>query len=338
MNLTYIANLVKKLAIPISVVLIIGILVFLIFVRISGKEGELQLLRQTEIPTLNLSEDNIVFDTTKLTSPDNIPHKLTVYGVRNSETSAFDIQSITNTLKFAGNPTEINDANQGKGVIYSNEEGVLLVYPQSIIYQKNTPIASTNTQDPSLLKEKAKNFLTGISLETGQLIQASVTYEIISGEHLRGTLDKNQAQFITFHFPQTISGLPIIGPLENNKIRFDAGGNVSELVYLMQPQTQALGNYPIISLQDALKELNHGKGSLVNTEGEYEDTRIYSQIDNAKLESAYPAYYLVTEDKSIVQPLWVFKGTSSVDTTTFDVTFAVPAIDPQFLIPTPTKP
>jgi len=340
MDLTSTANLVKKIAAPILALIIIIILITLIIMRLNRDEStiqpaetELQPISIEEISSLNLNDNRITFDTSNIKTPTTVFDNLTVFHIDQSQ-SLLDKPVFASKLNFVNEPQDITDSKLGPGLAYTNQQATLLVYEQAIIYENKNIETSINNPEINVIKQKAQDFLTNLNLDSTGINESVIKYGVISGEQFTQIQDPDLSQFTILNFPQLISKIPlIIGSFTQSNMVFDRAGNIYKLQYFQPPLISPLGEYPLISTQEAILALNAGKGILVKTESNYKDVRIYSQINNAAIKEANLSYYLNSNESSTLQPYWVFEGTSTLeDNSVFNVVFVLSAVDPQFLI------
>lgn len=267
------------------------------------------------ITTVQFSKDN-------LTQNENYSRKLPIYTVTDSPSLVTNSGSLSQKLGFNSQPQDLNDISQGRGLIYENKNGSLVIYPSMLTFQKYGTDQTAGTQDVSFLHQKAIDFISSLGLSINFSSNPSVTYSVARGEFQEKTTDSQKANLTTITLSYELSGVPVIFERNQTTVTFNSSGDITKLVYAQFPSVKEESVYPVAPAQAALQQLLSGKGSLINlsTQNNYEGTP--QTIKNINLESQTLAYYLENKATTI-QPIWIFLGTSDAKA---EVKYAVPAI------------
>lgn len=261
--------------------------------------------------------------------PQKYPKELPIYFKKS--TSFVDSQTqVAQKLGFSQSPIRLDDANLGSGIVYSNEDGALSIYPHQISYHRypkeNT--GSANFPDPKELKSKALNFISSLGLTTNFAQDFQTNYLKAQDEFVSRTEDPKEATRIQIELKYELSGIEVLNTKNNTTVTFDRGGNILKFVYVQfsaEPSTQ---NYNIISPEDAKNILNTSPALVkITTSNNFEP--LEEPVASAVITEATLAYYLNYKNNDPIQPVWIFRGKSKASQNTeATLYYAVPAIKP----------
>ncbi|OGD95986.1 hypothetical protein A3B52_03015 [Candidatus Curtissbacteria bacterium RIFCSPLOWO2_01_FULL_41_28] len=334
-NLTTAAAACKKFVWVLSLILLIGFLIFLMFYRFSPKTLPREIPKPIEKPAFEtFPGEASQFITDRLSTPTNIPKTLPIYRLTLRESLLPNANFFASKLGFRNPPKELNDVTFGQGLLFSKEDGALSVYQDIISYQEFITEPQIGQFDETRLKIKALEFISGLGILTTNInlqSEPTVTYQKLAGEGFAPTKDPNLANFVNFIFNYTLEGLKVVGNISDLRITLTPAGDVVRLTFRSFGAEAETDGYLLMEFQDALKLLLNNQGSLIKVSGEQEDVEVSRNFGRVSLNNTYLAYYLSTKQPDTIQPIWVFEGESIINSLPVNVTFAVPAIESKFL-------
>lgn len=324
-KLTTLAGVIRKIA-PFAVVILLAtILIILIRLRYSPKEPPLTIQK----PRLEALPGQVrEFDLGQLNPPGRSPDKMPIYSLQAAKSLLDQTSSLATRLGFANSPQPIEDINLGKGLIYTDSNAALIVYREVLTYQRIKPPETSTKLSSQGLKTKAIEILNSLDQTLAQT-EPQISYWQISGEDFAET-SPGLAIFVEFTFPGQIAGFPVISAIATRKVTLDMAGNLSKLSQRNFQVGATLNEVKILSFQKALELLQRGNATIVAIKGTGDDTSQLQQLTRVSLTEAYLAYYLESQTSATIQPVWVFEGLGQVKNVLVTLTFAIPAIDPQF--------
>src|SRR3990167_91863 len=268
-NLTTAAAACKKFVWVLSLILLIGFLIFLMFYRFSPKTLPREIPKPIEKPAFEtFPGEASQFITDRLSTPTNIPKTLPIYRLTFRESLLPNANFFASKLGFRNPPKELNDVTFGQGLLFSKEDGALSVYQDIISYQKYiSQSRATGQFDEIRLKIKALDFISGLDIPTTNTnlqSEPTATYQKFSGESLAPTKNPAQANFITFNFNYALEGLKVVGNISDLRITLSPSGEVARLIFKLFKATREPDDYPILGFANALKMLLNNQGSLIN--------------------------------------------------------------------------
>ncbi|MBI2598874.1 hypothetical protein HYW40_01505 [Candidatus Curtissbacteria bacterium] len=267
------------------------------------------------------------FNTQDLAFPDSYPQILPQYSVDDSQKNLIDDSgAFANKFAFAQKPITLQDENVlGSGLLFSNENGTLSVYKSLVSYQKYLKDSKPAVFNIPQLRQAAIVFLSELELTQDLANEPKIIFLKLQGETLGPTQEKD-ASYIRFHFGHELEALPIISSADGADTTFDSSGNIVQFSFRQSSFKSKNDSYSVISPKEALANLNAGKGSLINIQGEVEGVETIKDLGLVNLKQAYLAYYLPIKTPKTTQPVWVFEGEASPNSLPISVQFAVPAI------------
>lgn len=332
-NLTNTASLFKKIIAPISILLLVGALIFLIFFRFTRVPKP--ILPPIDKPLIDaLPPATTSFDSSSLAMPQEIPEILPVYEITNQPDLQSKASVIAQKLGFDQKSNELNDINLGEVLMYSNNNASLSIYRESIFYIASSPAtAGVQFQDLSQYQTRGQDFLSSLALPISSLSEPSIKLSKKINNEITTTSNLKEADFINFKYHYLISGIPMVMPTSPISVTLNAQEELIHLSYRSLGEFKTLAEYPVITPREALELLLNSQGALIETKETEETGPLTSleRINVATLQQAYPAYYLPSKTPQVLQPVWVFEGETVIGDETIQLTYAVPAISGKFL-------
>ncbi len=331
-NLTDTASVVKKIFLPIIIILLFFLLVFLIYFRFTRTDGN-QILTPIEKPKFEaLPVSTTSLDTSQISLPQSTPKSLSVFKIVGTQDLQLNASSIAQKLSFAQQPSQLDDTNFGQSLFYSNNGASLFIYKNAISYTNTAQLQNkVEFSEVGELQSHAENLLASLGLLIYSLDEPVVTFSKTQNGKIASAINFQEASTINFQNQYLLSNIPVIMPTSPISLTFNKQGGLIYLNYRLLGETQMLFEYPIIQAQDALKILLAGGGSLVQIK-EPEEVSIGELRGIAVvLKQAYLGYYLPTQTPENLQPVWVFEGETFAQEEKIPVSYVVPAIRPEFI-------
>lgn len=325
-NLTSVAQIVKKytkILAAFFILLIIGIFVLLKLTGF-GREENLPKLPKLNYETHPAKIGNLY--TRKVKFPQKTPKQLAVYQTQEAKSLLLNSQFYADKLAFKNKPKEINDASFGKGKLFTNAGGFLVIYDNDVAYQKYFKKVPPGKLDFDLLKSKASDYLNNLNLSLADFSDPEISYSYLSGEDLVSTTDQNRASFITLTYHYSADSLKIISSSSRTRITMDSNGSVVSFNYKslnIGPKGQT---YPIIGKNEALNLLRERQGKVIEVTGVTDEAVPLDYLPPIEIQNAYLAYYAPAKSQELIQPVWVFEGVGTYKNSPIQVKIAVEAI------------
>lgn len=329
MNLTAVAQFIKKYTGPIVALIVIPtLLVAIILIYKNQIESRLPLLKK---PTLSQFSPKIQkINIQDLKQPQNLPGRLPVYKVGQNTDFLKNSQSLAQKLGINTPPIQTNDINLGKGSIFADKDNVISIYKNSVSYQK----LNLKPQKGNFNKENAANiakkYLTNLGFNTDNLSVTGSALETIEGDNILETQDPQNADLIKLDFGYTISGIQTISSQFIINASVDISGQITSFNFRGLGETQKLNTYPLISFKDVVQALTSGKGAVITMEGFGGYASQLGNLDQINVTSANLTYYLPVNPQDPIQPIWVFDGQTTVKNSFIKIKIAIPAIQEKF--------
>lgn len=327
MNLTQAASLSKKFAPILILLVVIGFLLIIIAIRYSAKKqpapDTIEAPRFESLPAKTTG-----FNLENLQRPPQIPKTMAVYNLNSPTNFQSKASFFAESLNISGEPQTISDINLGEGLVYSDSQGTLVIYPQTITYQNSSFAVSARKLTTQEVQQKVAETLAilGFAVNNPQ-----TSFSKVSGEDITETQDEKTADFVKFSFSYDIAGYPLISPSNALSTTADFSGNIIHFTFRSFVTGSAIGDYPIISFEQATQALTAGQAELVKITGESEDITSTELIPEVFLSTAYLGYFLPSTSDKNIQPVWIFEATFEKDGSLSTVTYVIPAIQADFL-------
>lgn len=321
------ANLLKKSLPIVGFLLVIIILIALIAIKYTQKDPEPQEPQTPyslpQIKTFPATASG--FNVQNVNLPQNYPKSLPAYEYIQPKNLLENASLYAQRLNFAAEPVKIGSSQTEEGLIYSQENKILGVYPNSVSYQSSLPLTqSIQTEENELIK-KTQDFLENFDFQTS-LENPHVIYTNSAGETESQVQSKSEANIVSFNFAQNLQGFEIAG---GNQVHISFTGNGEIVDFNLHPLqiNQPTTAYKIVQPQKALDQIRQNQGFLINIEGDREDIEAITKLGPVMLTEGTLAYYLPSEKQELIQPIWLFKGSAQIQDLELDLEYAVPAFE-----------
>jgi len=347
MSLTEISAIAKKIFVPATVVLIIGMLILLVVYRFTSSrkpiprpEAKIQTITFIKSPifqgpaALNIDEK---LSKTKLESKDKL-----AYSIKINPPSQNQAQILAANFGFTAEPKIIEDKNLGQVFQWDNPTGTLKIDNSKLTYI-NKP--SKNNQNRTNINSKEDIMpIIDQMLERYNLQNPNFTpsendvrfYKYTNGvpQKIEELVDSDLIN-VTMSFK--LKDLPLVDQNASSDsiiVTIDRSGQITLLSYRFPPSIEPLNNYPLISISDAITEIKSGKYTVADlkpefgSKGEGGDT---IQIQSANLENVSTVYYFSQPTPLNLQPVYLFTGRSQTSLGKATIRVLVPAIAREFL-------
>ena len=342
-NLNTTVSTVKKILILLAIFVIVVSLISLIWLRFKTADNGSKQVSSEEIEPPKFTKTAFItkqFDTQKLSLPQNTPKTLLAYKSSGGSDFLNKAPSLAQQLGFNQPPTETTDAIVGKKLFYDNQNIYLSIFQNGFSYSNFATqlTGSGRFAGPDELKNTAMSFISNAGIQADVSDEYSTRYYQSSGEFEELVNNPENANIIEIILHYQISGLKVIGQNIDVYARFNKLSELRELVFNQFNPGEESGSYPVITVEEAVKQLVAGKGNLVNAVSPSDYTPIPKQINRVNLQKVYLAYNMPPKNGQTIQPVWVFEGTSTLNGKEAFLTYAVPAINSEFFENIPTQP
>lgn len=347
MNLTEIAAIPKKLFIPISVIFIVGILIFLIVYRFTSSKKTIPV-PETKIQAITFIKSPILQGPTSLKINDKLNRstqeieKAQAYNLQEKSLSQTQAQALAANFGFVEEPKITNDKNLGQSFQWSNTSGMLKIDNSKLTYIKSISEKSQNIRNINS-SEDLKPVIDQL-LEKYNLQNTSFTLsknEIRFYKYENGVPQKTEdlidSDLISTTISYNLEGIPLVdhnASADSITITVDRSGQATLLSYRFPPSIEPISNYPLTPINDAVKEIRTGNYTVADLKPEFgskgeggETVKIQSAI----LENVSLAYYFSQPVPLNLQPVYLFTGKGQTNFGTGTIRVLVPAIARQFL-------
>ncbi len=327
-SLTSAAELSKK-ALKLSPFLFaVFLLVVLIVLRFSPKKTPPPQIEKPIIKAVAQVKNS--FDLTNVTIPTTKVDSMPTYNQNPSESLIPKAQEYAIKLNFENPPERITDIDLGEGLTYTKNGASLSVYKDSLTLAQSaepTNLQQLNTQE---LEIRASQFLIDLG-SSSDFSTARISYVKATAHDLIESDDPTNASYVKFYFSPKIATYPLLTSGYQNTILLDFKGNVLQLFLRnFAGATEGQESYPILDADEAKSELVTGQSFLINLSGPDND---FVQKEPILIKKIYLAYYLPSESRGNIQPVWVFEGESTNEQTLTKLTYIATAIRKQFFKP-----
>jgi hypothetical protein len=325
-SLTNTSTLIRKLAPPVVVFVVVSLLLTLIYFRFFTKDDTktLSLLSKPQITALPTKTTSFSTNNLKV---EKTPKKLDVFINNHDKFTENDNFTILSQFNLKNEPQPLKDVNRGEGKLFSADKGFLIIYESTFVYQayvdKNLGANSFNLES---LKQKSLDLFRDFGITN--VSEPRTDYSRFKGEDVEKVLIPTEANFINFHYNHLLNGFKVISNAELLTSTYDSNGSIFKLELTRFQPGNTKGVYPLISIDKAI-ELLKENALLINITGTREDLTLLKTIASTDLKSAYLAYYFSYLDTDI-QPVWVFEGLAKTVVGNVEVIYVTPAVDPRF--------
>lgn len=328
-QLAEISSFIKNKGQPFVFAILVAVISALIYYRYFNHNKNIQLPQQQKPSVASLPTKTSRFDTGNLIVENTEIKKLPIYTKVEKTFGENDKKTFLSFFGLKNDSQKIQDVNRGKGEVFRADNGFLIIYEKSMVYQTYVNADKTTGQfNEESLEQKAQETLQqlGLNLNTS----SNSSYTKLEGEALIDTNNPSEANFINFLFNYQLNQLKVTSNSELVKISFSNNGSLFKVEMTLFDAGQPSENYPLVSIDQAIEVLKNGD-YLTNISGNRDDLILLKSIASVDLNKAYLAYYFAYSDV-FVQPVWVFEGTGQSSVGKFNVKYAVPAIQEKFFI------
>lgn len=276
--------------------------------------------------SVNFDTQTSAFNFDNLKPPSKAPKQLPAYDARfvdlleHAETAA-------GNLGINQKAQELNDKSFGKGMAFATDKESLTIYKDELSYSRYGQRQSEGIfKNPEDLKIIAHDFILKLGLNTDLFQNYTTSYFISPEEFMLKTDDPDKATLAVIVFQPEISGYRLILPRSEVSATFDKKNSLVGLIYKYPNIGNPTDKYPIISLQEAKAYLATGKAPLIKIAAQDNFASPPQNLETVNIQDAYIAYYLSSEDTSVIQPIWAFEGKVQTENGEIELLYAVPAI------------
>lgn len=324
MNLTTTSNLSKKYVPYILVALIIGSLILLVSYRLLHKTVTLPPIDALQISYL--PQEIIPPQTSQLKKQGEAPNQALVYSITSTTSLLEKSGFLREKLGLSNSRVQsVKDIKKGSGEVFSTSEASLVIFPQSLSYQKVGIHPAHGNFDIEKLGQAAFSKLEELQLNQNLSMIPQIKYLKIQEEGLDTVGDESQANLVSFTYNYSLNNFQVVNQSAPVILSYDKDGQLFSIQYQQLPEVSTLTKFPIITIDGALKSLNTKKQVVVKIDPFTHTVASTKSFTDLSLTKVYLAYYLPTQSKNI-QPIWVFEGDGAIAQTKVKVQIAVPAI------------
>lgn len=262
---------------------------------------------------------NISFNVTSNT----IPASGVIYTQAPSSIPANIISAIQSKL-LPGADEKIINTPQGQ-VLFAQQDGknlTIYLYSRTIVFTDPSP-APTNQQ--TSLEQKATDFIKSLTLPIEPI--PLVTQYFLNKAGDLETADQSSGNVADVSFTETVKGLMVFrqyGSAARAHVWF-SNGNVTKFTYVYSPVYEPKNSIPIPKIEDAEKEIMALKGTIVGLGQYYQQTTV-KNIDKTVFTSVAVGYFNSGSD-DLLSPIFIFKGTSTSQGTSYPITVYLPIVN-----------
>lgn len=271
-------------------------------------------------------------------SPPSLPNSLPVYSVAEFSQDNPPQSAVSLAAEFGISLDAPKRLPSGSFFWGDEEKSLVLEVPSG----RFTVSGSVRVAE-SLSGLEAQDFALKKAVETGlvQQVHGVNTRLFVSEDlELRPAAPGEDADVFVVTVVPRLENLSVIGAGKAQtyiEFRLTKAGILTRVRANLHHPSQALGDYPLRSFQEAVNELQQGKGqaiSLTTPAGEAATPLSYEPLETASVSSVALAYFDTGEEQTIFQPVFVFSGegvTQAKSSVSFQV--MVPAISSALFIP-----
>lgn len=259
------------------------------------------------------------FDFSGMEAPD-LPKELPVYNIQPYNITETGATTLASNLGFSGTPSSVRENTlDGKEFSFSQDDLRLTLSQTSVEYRdlgSQVPTAE-GALSFEQLKEKVDSFIDKIAI-LGEIELQNTQFQIVSEDHGRYTENFQEAQVVEFSFDKKLSGIPIVNNYPGSaltSVAITRNGEVSRLFSRFFDKFIGQDTYELQTINEAMAQLEAGQGKIIQvriTNDEqppsFEEYEYPEDINTAKIEKAFLAYFLPSDIKETVQPIFVFEG------------------------------
>lgn len=321
-NLTQASSIIKKIASILVFPIVIILLSVLIFLNYTKKPKTTPT--QPTIPPPVIKQDSLQkppqkFDFSELSKTD-FPKNLPAYSVQNLSVDENIAQNTASALSINTKPSQINDTTDGKQFIW-NLKTTSLAISQTTLSYHNAPAEQKPDLTETDLQNRAQALAGKLSLLGELTLNANRKYLLTqqAGEDGLSSADSYQkAQFVEFFFDKTLSSYPVVTQAANPsivKIRMRKDGEVITISGRFYKNFLEDQTITIASQEAAVNNILKGSGKVVSTQLLDNNNQALGisdikpqDIPLLKIQSMRLAYFLPNKVEGLVQPIFVFEG------------------------------
>lgn len=333
------ASLIKKLIPLIVTVVVIGFLVFLIFLRLGEeKEDQKFVAPVAKLEKPNIKGPNIAtekFNTQNLNLNDNSPKTLPVYDRGQGANFLSSANTLSGKLSFTSPPIELYDVSVGKKLVFQSDGANLSIFENGFSHNKSSLDLPAEGQFKNIdeLRSEAINFLAALGITPEFSQEYQVHYYQTAGEFERFTTKPQEANRLVIFFNYEIADIKVVGRNITVTASFNRQNQLIGIIFNQFKVGQEIGTYPLITSRKALGLLITGNGTLIDSRTQSDYSPLPKQVKIVNLDRVYIGYYQMLDNNKTIQPVWIFEGKSIVEDGEAFLTYAVPAVEKNYFLP-----
>lgn len=344
--LTKIKTILKTPKYLIIVALIIAAIILfwiknIILPKIDPQLSSLPLIKEPEIQIEiinNYPVQNIRFIGQKPV----VPQQLALYEAKEAEKLNSFCQAAAQNFGLNFNP--IPEGKESPVDTWIKDSFSLSCDRVQNIAEISNPSSFTNKPDLESAKRNAGIFAKEVGINLDQFTLEKIEYYQTSNlSYFPSTPEKGN--LINLKYQKIVNSRPVFQTHSNTfplEILIGANNSIVKLKYYpTSQQTTEKNTYPLISIDQAVNQLNQGKGKLTFLEYLTEDGPSYygeipfsiKGISSASLDEVNLVYFYDFQ-KNLFIPSYVFSGTGiASDRKKVTLSLLIAALDPQYLLP-----
>src|SRR3990167_1292144 len=322
-DLTHTSQTIKKIGPLLLIFSIIAVLIGIIVYRLT-RGPEIKPPAPISPPIINQNPNqkqprNFDFSDAQT---EHIPETLPIYSIAPYSITETTATTLASNLGFQGNPSSVKENTLDGSEFNWNLDGSRLTISQTNIEYRNSNDQSQNqatATELSLdqLQEQINTFIRKIGLLGEDLKFQKTEFPIIS-EGLRTTANSfEEAQIVEFSYTKSLPSLPLVdnSPATGfTTVRITKKGKIIYLSSRFFDKFSEASTYKLKTAEEAEKEVQNGGGKIIQALLLNESRQPVISYEHAmNIEKAYIkrislAYFLPSDIKDTVQPVFVFEG------------------------------
>lgn len=322
-DLTTTIHYIKRLAVILIFLSLVGILLVAIFYQYREKPPQLPSAKPISPPIINQnpSQKQPRFFDFAQTQTTTVPERLPVVTAEKYNLTDQIAQNIAASFGVTTQPFLI-DENTLDGKQYNwTQNGLSLALSQTRLRFEKTKSTQPQANLPqNQLQEIASNFVQKIPLTAKEQVlnQQKTKYQSLANGRLVSASSFGGSQIIEFVYDKNISNLPLVGHSPNtgySVLRIKKNGEIIYLSSLIFNRFVELDSYKLKALQEATDEVRSGQGKMVRTAVLDENGQALElfrtqpvEIGSVTFTNISLAYFLTDDPNETIQPIFVFEG------------------------------
>lgn len=322
-DLTTTIHYIKRLAVILIFLSLVGILLVTIFYQYREKPPQSPSAKPISPPIINQDPSQKqpqFFDFAKAqiaTIPENLP----VFSAEKYNLTDQLTQNLAASFGFTTPPSNVDENTvDGKQYNWIQNDLSSAVSQTRLRFEKSKSTQPQANLPQNQLQEVASDFIQKIPLiAKDQVLNWQKTkYLNLANGRLVSASSFEESQIIEFVYDKNINDLPLVGRSPNtgySVLRIKKNGEIIYLSSLIFNRFIELDSYKLKSLQQAIAQVKSGQGKIVRTAVLDENGQALElfrtqpvEINSITFTNISLAYFLVDDPNETIQPIFVFKG------------------------------